>query len=88
MWRQFRPEFNVAQSKYSPSPAAKIFGGVYIESDDDILSCQIALDKLWDLNYSVGKLCRFNKDVFLEETRKLDGRAFDRGIPSFPSGTD
>jgi len=89
MWRQFRPEFNVIQSKYSPSPAAKIFGGVYIESDGDILICQIALDKLWDLNYSVGKLCRFNKDVFLEETRKLDGKAFDRGIPLFfPRGTE
>jgi hypothetical protein len=81
MWRQFRPEFNITQSKYSPSSAAKIFGGLYMESDDDRLSCQIALNKLWDLNYSVGKLFRFNKDVFFEETRKLDGRAFDRGIP-------
>lgn len=86
MWRQFRPEFNIRQSNYILSPATKIFGGVHVESGDDIVSCQIALDRVWDLNYSVEKLCRFNKEVFLEETGKLDGRAFDRGIPRFPKG--
>ena len=86
MWRQFRPEYHVFELKYSPSRAAKIFGGVYIESDDDVLTCRIAVDKLWDLDYSVGKLCRFNKDVFLKEASKLDGKVFDRGIHPLLSG--
>jgi len=88
MWGQFRPEYNIVELKYSPSPAAKIFGAVYIESDDDVLTCQITVHKLWDLDYSVGKLCRFNKDVFLKEAWKLDGKVFDRGIPPFHKWTD
>jgi hypothetical protein len=81
MWRQFRPEINI-DSKFTPSPTAKIFQGVHFECDD-VLICQLAVDKLWDLNYSVGKLCRFNKNVFTDQVEKIEGKSFDRGISHF-----
>jgi hypothetical protein len=80
MWRQFRPEFtNDSKEKFTPSPSPKFFGGIYSESDK-ILTFQLPLDKLWDINYSVQKLCRFNQEIFYEQSEKLDGNVFDRGI--------
>ena len=82
MWRQFRPEFPPFTTNYIPAVAAKLFDGVYVESDD-LLICQVSVDKLWELNYAVSKLCRFNKKVFSKLVGDLDGKAFDRG--NFPS---
>jgi hypothetical protein len=83
MWRQFRPEYNSLNTRlgFIASPIARISGGIYFDSEE-VLVCKVAVDKLWDLNYEVEKLCRFHKDVFLLVGKKLDGKTFDRGILS------
>ena len=41
--------------------------------------CRINIEKLWDINYFLGKLFRFNKMVFLKVGENLDGMEYDRG---------
>lgn len=83
MWRQFRPEYSVRTRKIEPSSWAEAFGAIHLEKAG-ILTCQLALERLWGMDYSLSKLCRFNEKVFLELTEKLDGRVFDRGPPPPP----
>jgi hypothetical protein len=79
LWRQLRPEYNPDVSGYVPSPMVKLFDGVFFETED-VLVCQITLQRLWDLNYSVQKLCRFNMEIFLKVSKSLDGNVYDRGV--------
>lgn len=44
-----------------------------------MLTCQFAVEKLWGMDYSLSKLCRFNDRLFFALTEKLDGRVFERG---------
>lgn len=80
MWRQFRPH---ATSQYrssrNSSPAVKVYGAKYYELDNMV--CEVDTSKLWDLNYSLQKLCRFDKCVFMKAGQTLEGRTFDRGLP-------
>jgi hypothetical protein len=80
MWRQFRPEFSSQYpGGFKSSSSGSMFGGVYTETDEDTVVCKIGIDKLWDVNYFLGKLFRFNKTVFSKIGESLDGMAFDRG---------
>lgn len=81
VWRLFRPETITLLSDphFRPSSVAKICGGVYFESEDGLVF-QVSVDKLWDLNYSLRKLCRFDREVFTKAAENLDGMVFDRGI--------
>jgi hypothetical protein len=83
MWRQFRPEYSMRTRKIEPSSWAEAFGATHSEKAG-ILTCQLAVERLWGMDYSLSKLCRFNEKVFLELTEKLDGRVFDRGLPLRP----
>lgn len=80
IWRQFRPEFSGRfPSGFKPSSSGTIFGGVYTETDEGTVVCRISIEKLWDINYFLGKLFRFNKMVFLKVGESLDGMEYDRG---------
>ena len=80
MWRQFRPEFSSQYpSGFRSSSSGSVFGAVYTETDEDTVVCKIGIDKLWDFNYFLGKLFRFNKTTFSKVGDGLDGMAFDRG---------
>ena len=81
VWRQFRPEFSSQYpAGFKPSFSGSTFGGVYTETDEDSVVCQIRIEKLWDVIYTLGKLCRFNKTMFMKVGENLEGMAFDRGI--------
>jgi len=84
MWRQFCPEYHARnrQSVFHASSAAKIVDAIYFEQDESIV-CQISLAKLWGFNYSLGKLCRFNEEVFIEVGGKLLNREYDRGFSCY-----
>jgi len=80
MWRQFRPDFGSRYpSGFQPSSSGTIFGGVYSENDEGLVVCWISIEKLWDLNYFLGKLFRFNKIVFQNVGEDLNGMVYDRG---------
>jgi hypothetical protein len=81
MWRHFRPEYTAlnAQPSFIGSLVASAFGAEYIESED-VVTCKVSLETLWDLNFELGKSFRFHKDVFSHVAEKLDGRSFDRGL--------
>ena len=77
----FFPEFDSDGTfNFEPSPMASSLGRIYCESEDFVVY-QVPIQKLWDCFYSLQKLCRFNKDVFLNASKVLHGRKFDRGIP-------
>ena len=78
MWRQFRPDYSVRHGKIEPSRWAEAFGATHSE-EAGVFTCHIALDKLWEMDYSLSKLCRFNKNVFLALGERLVGRVFDQG---------
>jgi hypothetical protein len=87
MWRQFRPELDSPHlhAGINPSPIGKRFGAAYSDSGDVVI-CRIPIDKLWDLNYAMEKICRFNKDVFLDVAGNLVGKVFERGMTSVHFG--
>ena len=80
MWRHFRPEYHArnTQSGFHASPVAKMLGSVYFE-EEGLLVCQVSIEKLWSFNYPLGKLCRFNKDIFMEIGKRILNRTYDRG---------
>jgi hypothetical protein len=79
LWRQFRPDYNARHKRgFIASAMARIVNGDYHESQD-VLVCQIPLEKLYDMNYNLQKLCHFNKGVFEQVAQDLDGQSFDRG---------
>ena len=82
MWRQFRPDYSVRHGKIEPSRWAEAFGATHSE-EAGVLTCQIALHQLWEMDYSLSKLCRFNKNVFLALGERLVGRVFDQGDSPF-----
>lgn len=60
------------------STMAEAFGASHSEKAG-VLTCQLAVEKLWGLYYSLSKICRFNDKIFFEVAEKLDGRVFERG---------
>ena len=83
MGRQLCPDYSMRHRRIEPSRCAEAFGATH-STEAGVLTCQVALTKLWGMDYSLSKLCRFNEKVFLELGERLDGRVFDRGnfLPS------
>jgi len=77
MWRQFRPQYQPRTgSAFEPSQAAKIYEGKYIQLQHSVV-CQVDIDNLWDLSYPLQKVCRFDRDVYSEVGKGLDGKEFN-----------
>jgi hypothetical protein len=80
LWRHFCPEYHArnTQCGFHASPAAKMMHGIYFE-EESVVVCQLSIAELWSFDYSLGKLCRFNKAVFLEIGEKIVNQTYDRG---------
>jgi hypothetical protein len=80
VWRQFRPEYNAhdTRSGFIASAMSRVIGGEYHE-DEEVLVCRVLVEKLYDMNYTLQRLCHFNKEVFMKVGQDLVGQNFDRG---------
>jgi hypothetical protein len=77
IWRQFRPVYSRSEG-FSASSLSRVLNGKLIQTKEELI-CRIPVEKLYDVNYNIQKLCHFNKDVFLQVGHTLGGQTFDRG---------
>ena len=57
-----------------------LYGGTLSEGtgDEDIICC-IPLDRIWEYNYEIKKLFRFDRDVFFQVAGELERMEFGHG---------
>lgn len=80
VWRVFQPNCRQIPSagEIRPPRSASSYLAKYQETNDLILCC-VPLSALWDFNYSLEKLFRYNKDLYMEVGGKLEHKEYDNG---------